>query len=254
VHVLLQPERGASATREDDYHDLDRVPCHGYVAFHLWLRSLGLDALIHLGAHGTLEWLPGKAVALSGACWPEVLVGSLPVVYPFIVNDPGEAAQAKRRIGAVTIGHAPPPLVPAGKATGLDRLEALLDEFSNADGLDPARRDRLTGAICGEAQALGLAADLGLSPSHRRRNDHPHRPLRVRDQGKPVWRRASRLWPGRTGLAERTGLRAALAGRRVAPGPPARPIAGAAMSCPRAAISTRSTRARCPAAPPMRKA
>jgi cobaltochelatase CobN len=78
----------------------------------------GLDALIHLGAHGTLEWLPGKAVALSGACWPEVLVGSLPVVYPFIVNDPGEAAQAKRRIGAVTIGHAPPPSSPPERPPG----------------------------------------------------------------------------------------------------------------------------------------
>ncbi|WP_043610679.1 cobaltochelatase subunit CobN, partial [Novosphingobium sp. B-7] len=102
--------RGDLAGRDEAYHDLSRCPRHGYVAFYLWLRAQGIDALLHMGAHGTLEWLPGKAVALSGACWPEALIGSLPVIYPFIVNDPGEAAQAKRRIGAVTLGHMPPPL------------------------------------------------------------------------------------------------------------------------------------------------
>ncbi|RZL99908.1 MAG: cobaltochelatase subunit CobN, partial [Sphingomonas sp.] len=133
--VALQPERGSPVVRADEYHDLSRCPRHGYIAFYLWLRTLGTDALVHVGAHGTLEWLPGKAVALSDACWPEALTGAMPVVYPFIVNDPGEAAQAKRRIGAVTIGHVPPPLVRADGGTGLGRLEALLDEFSNADGL-----------------------------------------------------------------------------------------------------------------------
>jgi hypothetical protein len=81
-----------------------------------------------MGAHGTLEWLPGKSVALSATCWPEALIGSLPVIYPFIVNDPGEAAQAKRRIGAVTLGHMPPPLAEAGIPPTLARLERLLDD------------------------------------------------------------------------------------------------------------------------------
>ncbi|MEW6147205.1 MAG: cobaltochelatase subunit CobN, partial [Pseudomonadota bacterium] len=102
--VAVQPERGAAASRDADYHDLARTPRHGYVAFYLWLREQALDAVVHMGAHGTLEWLPGKSVALSQACWPEALIGDLPIIYPFIVNDPGEAAQAKRRIGAVTIG------------------------------------------------------------------------------------------------------------------------------------------------------
>ena len=85
-----------------------------------------------MGAHGTLEWLPGKSVALSSACWPEALIGDLPVIYPFIVNDPGEAAQAKRRIGAVTIGHLPPPLEQSAPCReGLRRLERLLDEYSD---------------------------------------------------------------------------------------------------------------------------
>ncbi|MCE8526038.1 cobaltochelatase subunit CobN [Ruegeria pomeroyi] len=161
--VALQPERGTPEARDDDYHDLSRTPRHGYVAFYLWLRqALGTDALIHIGAHGTLEWLPGKAVALSDECWPEVLIGDLPVIYPFIVNDPGEAAQAKRRIGAVTLGHIPPALRSSGTPDRMVQLEALLDEFSNADGLDPKRRDRLQGDIRAEAQALGLEDDLGL--------------------------------------------------------------------------------------------
>ena len=107
VLVALQPERGAVGTRDADYHDQSRTPRHAYVAFYLWLRAQGLHALIHMGAHGTLEWLPGKSVALSGTCWPEALIGATPVIYPFIVNDPGEAAQAKRRIGAVTQAQFP---------------------------------------------------------------------------------------------------------------------------------------------------
>ncbi len=162
VQVALQPERGPHATREDDYHDTSRVPCHGYVAFYLWLKSAGTDALIHMGAHGTLEWLPGKSVAQSSTCWPEYLTGAIPVFYPFIVNDPGEAAQAKRRLMATTLGHMPPPLVGSETPDKLVRLEYLLDEYSTADGLDPARRDRLIDTIRDEARASGVENDLGL--------------------------------------------------------------------------------------------
>ena len=131
------------------------------MAFYLWLQNQ-CDALVHIGAHGTLEWLPGKSVALSDACWPEALIRDTPVIYPFIVNDPGEAAQAKRRIGAVTLGHVPPPMANSETPDRLIQLEALLDEFSNADGLDPRRRDRLQNDIRSEAQALGVEQDLGL--------------------------------------------------------------------------------------------
>ncbi|WP_432817331.1 cobaltochelatase subunit CobN [Sulfitobacter sp. JB4-11] len=164
VRVTLQPERGSIDARDTDYHDLARIPRHSYVAFYLWLRAQGIDAMVHIGAHGTLEWLPGKAVALSGDCWPEVLTGAMPVIYPFIVNDPGEAAQAKRRIGALTLGHLPPPLKEGATPDGLVRLERLLDEYSTADGLDPARRDRLIETIRDEAQAAGVEDDLGLAP------------------------------------------------------------------------------------------
>ncbi len=161
--VALQPERGAIAARDTDYHDLARVPRHSYVAFYLWLRAMGMHALVHIGAHGTLEWLPGKAVALSDACWPEALTADLPVIYPFIVNDPGEAAQAKRRIGAVTLGHLPPPMKDSATPDGLQQLERLLDEYSTADGLDPARRDRLIDTIRSEARAAGVEDDLGIT-------------------------------------------------------------------------------------------
>ncbi|WP_299043195.1 cobaltochelatase subunit CobN [uncultured Tateyamaria sp.] len=161
ILVALQPERGAPKTRDDDYHDLSRTPRHAYVAFYLWLQTQ-TQALIHIGAHGTLEWLPGKSVALSRECWPEALTGTLPVIYPFIVNDPGEAAQAKRRIGAVTLGHLPPPMKDSATPDRFVRLESLLDEFSNADGLDPKRRDRLQDSIRAEAQAIGVENDLGL--------------------------------------------------------------------------------------------
>ena len=161
--VALPPERGIRTDRDADYHDISHVPCHGYVAFYLWLQTgIHADAVIHIGAHGTLEWLPGKAVALSATCWPEVLTGHLPVIYPFIINDPGEAAQAKRRIGALTLGHIPPPLRASATPAKFSYLESLLDEFSNADGLDPKRRDRLKDVIRAEAEALGIEADLGL--------------------------------------------------------------------------------------------
>ena len=123
----MQPERGSLQARETEYHDTGRTPRHSYVAFYLWLRTVeAASALIHIGAHGTLEWLPGKSVALSEVCWPEALIKDLPVIYPFIVNDPGEAAQAKRRICAITLGHIPP----AMKASATPDRLAFLETFS----------------------------------------------------------------------------------------------------------------------------
>lgn len=224
--VALQPERGRLDSRADEYHDLTRTPRHGYVAFYLWLRAQA-DALIHIGAHGTLEWLPGKAVALSETCWPEALTGPLPVIYPFIVNDPGEAAQAKRRIGAVTLGHVPPPMTRAGTGAGLGRLEALLDEFSNADGLDPARRDRLTADIASEAEALGLAAELGLAPGMPAAEAIPRIDRFVCDVKDSQFGEGLHVYgTGPQGAAERAGLRAALDARHVAPGPSGSPWRG----------------------------
>ncbi|MBS0232689.1 MAG: cobaltochelatase subunit CobN [Proteobacteria bacterium] len=161
--IGLQPERGQVLDRKAQYHDPSTPPRHSYVAFYLWLRHVGqIDALIHLGAHGTLEWLPGKAVAGSDACAPRAVLGSLPMIYPFIVNDPGEAAQAKRRLAAVTLGHKPPPMIDAGLSGPLGEVERLVDEFSSADGLDPRRRKALSGQIVDAAIRAGIAERCGL--------------------------------------------------------------------------------------------
>ncbi|MDW4549295.1 cobaltochelatase subunit CobN [Defluviimonas sp. D31] len=225
--VALQPERGEVTARADDYHDLSRTPRHAYVAFYLWLRAQGLHALVHIGAHGTLEWLPGKSVALSADCWPEALTGSLPVIYPFIVNDPGEAAQAKRRIGAVTIGHLPPPLVDSAVPEDLNRLERLLDEYSTADGLDPARRDRLIQSIRDEAKGRGVEDDLGIpedaSPAEAiTRIDRFVCDIKESQYGDGL----HIFGTGQCGAEERKGLIAALNGERVEAGPSGSPFRG----------------------------
>ena len=227
--VALQPERGRSAHRAEEYHDLSRCPCHAYVAFYLWLHACDTDALVHVGAHGTLEWLPGKSVALSDACWPEALTGPMPVIYPFIVNDPGEAAQAKRRIGAVTLGHVPPPLELTRTGAGLGRLEALLDEFSNADGLDPARRDRLQRDICDEATATGLAATLGLDDVQSQADAITRIDTFVCDVKESQYGDGLHIYGrGDQGEAERAGLLSALQGKRIASGPSGSPWRGRA--------------------------
>lgn len=225
--VALQPERGEVAARDADYHDLSRTPRHAYVAFYLWLRVQGLRAIVHIGAHGTLEWLPGKSVALSDDCWPEALIGALPVIYPFIVNDPGEAAQAKRRIGAVTIGHLPPPLVASAVPEGMTRLERLLDEYSTADGLDPRRRDRLIEDIRAEAQARGVEDDLGLPVDASSAEAITRIDRFVCDIKESQFGDGLHVFGhGACGEAERAGLRAALAGRHVAAGPSGSPWRG----------------------------
>ncbi|KAB8124122.1 cobaltochelatase subunit CobN [Komagataeibacter medellinensis] len=164
IVLALQPDRGTTTDRHGGYHDPDTPPRHAYVAFYLWLQhGLGLDAMVHLGTHGTLEWLPGKAAAPSVTCWPSVLVGGMPVIYPFIVNNPGEAAAARRRLGAVTIGHLTPPIMAAGHAghdTG--ELERLIDEYAAADGLDRRRGAILRGEILQRADSLGLLGESGV--------------------------------------------------------------------------------------------
>jgi cobaltochelatase CobN len=163
--ICLQPERGHLTDRKAAYHDPNLPPRHAYIAFYLWLRERArIDALIHLGAHGTLEWLPGKATVLSEACAPRALLGPVPVVYPFIVNDPGEAAQAKRRISAVTIGHNTPPLIESASSPALREIERLLDEYSAAEGLDKRRRERLARDVLGAVAKGGLDEACGIKP------------------------------------------------------------------------------------------
>jgi cobaltochelatase CobN len=222
--IALQPERGDVLARDASYHDLSRTPRHSYIAFYLMLQARAPHALIHMGAHGTLEWLPGKSVALSADCWPDALLGDTPVIYPFIVNDPGEAAQAKRRLSAVTLGHMPPPLRATSLPENLAALERLLDEYSNADGLDPARRTRLIAAIRTAAQDAGVEADLAI-PAGASASEAITRIDRfVCDIKESQYGDGLHIWGGADG--EMAGLLAALDGARVAAGPAGSPYRG----------------------------
>jgi len=237
--VALPPDRGCVSDRRANYHDPVLPPRHGLLAFGLWLRhAFKADAIVHMGAHGTLEWLPGKAVALTGSCFPEAVVGPLPVIYPFIVSNPGEAAQAKRRIAAVTIGHLPPPLAQTELSGAAQELERLVDEYAIADGLDRRRRMRLARLIVETAQSTGLASEAGVGAEV-----HPDEALRKIDawlcdlkdlavkDGLHIYGRppasdvADPLWQG-CAEAERRALIAALDGKRIAAGPAGAPARG----------------------------
>ncbi|MEQ9642842.1 MAG: cobaltochelatase subunit CobN [Alphaproteobacteria bacterium] len=162
VVVGVQPARGYNVDPKASYHDPDLPPPHHYLAAYAWLRAVfGAQAVVHVGKHGNLEWLPGKALALSENCYPEVALGPLPHLYPFIVNDPGEGAQAKRRAAAVVIDHLMPPLTRAESYGPLRELERLVDEYFDAAGLDPRRLNLLRKQILEQCAAIGLDKDLG---------------------------------------------------------------------------------------------
>jgi cobaltochelatase CobN len=164
VVIGLQPARGYNIDPVASYHDPALVPPHGYFAFYAWLReAVGVQAVIHMGKHGNLEWLPGKALALSETCFPEAAFGPLPQLYPFIVNDPGEGTQAKRRAQAVIVDHLTPPLTRAETYGPLAELERLVDEYYEASGLDPRRLKVLRGDILELAAASGLDKDCGIA-------------------------------------------------------------------------------------------
>jgi cobaltochelatase CobN len=237
VLVALPPDRGRIAERRAVYHDAALPPRHAVLAFGLWLRHVAkVDAILHMGAHGTLEWLPGKAVALTASCFPEAVVGPLPVIYPFIVSNPGEAAQAKRRIAAVTIGHLPPPLAASELSGAAQELERLVDEYVIADGLDRRRRERLARLIVETAERSGLAREAGATadadPDEALRKidawlcdlkdlavkDGLHVYGRPSPSDDPAWQACAE--------AEREALIAALDGKRVPAGPAGAPQRG----------------------------
>src|SRR5581483_2910952 len=168
VVVGLQPSRGYNLDPKATYHDPALVPPHGYLAFYAWLREeFDADAIVQIGKHGNLEWLPGKALGLAETCWPEIALGEVPVIYPFIVNDPGEGSQAKRRSSAVVVDHLMPAMTRAETYGALAELETLVDEYYVAAGIDRSRRAWLEKEIVALAERHGLAADLGLAGAQR---------------------------------------------------------------------------------------
>jgi len=169
VVVLVQPPRGFGENPIAIYHDPDLPPSHHYLAAYRWLAApqdeggWGADAVIHLGKHGNLEWLPGKNAGLSADCPPDAVLGDLPLVYPFLVNDPGEGTQAKRRAHAVLVDHLVPPMARAESYGDIARLEQLLDEHANVATLDPAKLPAIRARIWTLLQAAKMDRELGLN-------------------------------------------------------------------------------------------
>jgi cobaltochelatase CobN len=230
--VALQPPRDATPDRKARYHDPDAPPGHAYLAFYLALRrSEAIDALIHLGTHGTTEWLPGKAVALSSACWPRLAIGGLPVIYPYVVDDPGEAAPAKRRLSAVTLGHLPPPLAEVEAAGETALLRDLVEEFSQAQVLDPRRADIVAAEIRARAETSGLAASCGVAPDTEMNEALTRLDAHLCDIAELPFRDGLHIFgqseaDPASARNERENLIAALAGRLVPPGPAGAPHRG----------------------------
>ncbi|NYG54529.1 cobaltochelatase subunit CobN [Nocardioides perillae] len=163
VVLLIQPPRGFGENPVAIYHDPDMAPSHHYLAAYRWLeRSFGAHAVVHLGKHGSLEWLPGKNAALSAACATDAAIGSMPLVYPFLVNDPGEGAQAKRRAHATIVDHLVPPMARAEAYGDMARLEQLLDEHANIAAMDPAKLPAVRAEIWTLMHAAEMHRDLGL--------------------------------------------------------------------------------------------
>ncbi|WP_448572753.1 cobaltochelatase subunit CobN, partial [Trichothermofontia sp.] len=166
VFIGIQPSRGYDLDPSLNYHAPDLEPTPAYLAFYLWVREVfGAQAIVHVGKHGNLEWLPGKGVALSAHCYPEVALGPVPHLYPFIVNDPGEGAQAKRRSQAVIIDHLTPPMTRAELYGPLQKLEGLIDEYYEAQNLDPSRLPVIRDRIVELVQQEHLDRDLRVIPS-----------------------------------------------------------------------------------------
>ncbi|HWF52327.1 MAG TPA: cobaltochelatase subunit CobN [Solirubrobacteraceae bacterium] len=163
VLIAIQPPRGYGEDPVGIYHDPELPPTHHYLACYRWIDShWGADAIVHLGKHGTLEWLPGKMLALSPACAPDAALGDVPLVYPFVVNDPGEGVQAKRRAHAVIVDHLVPPLMRADTYDELAELETLLDEYARLEVLDPPKLPALAARIWSAIERANLQSDLGV--------------------------------------------------------------------------------------------
>ena len=164
VFVGLQPPRGFGENPIAIYHSPDLAPTHHYIAYYRWVRDVfGADAMIHVGKHGTMEWLPGKGIGLSNACYPEVALEDVPLFYPFIINNPGEGAQAKRRGHATIVDHLIPPMTTADSYGDIARLEQLLDEHYQCQTLDPAKLPLLEGQIWELVRQAELNRDLGVA-------------------------------------------------------------------------------------------
>jgi len=179
--IALQPPRGYGIDPDSIYHTPDLPPTHHYTAFYRWLGTprseggWGADAIVHMGKHGTLEWLPGKGIGLSGECYPDLLLGDTPLIYPFIINDPGEGSQSKRRAHAVIVDHLTPPMTSAETYGALAELNQLVNEYYAVEKLDPAKLPYIQRQIWELVERTNLKTDLDMKAMlTRERGDHSH--------------------------------------------------------------------------------
>ncbi|MBV8929229.1 MAG: cobaltochelatase subunit CobN, partial [Mycobacteriaceae bacterium] len=164
VVLMVQPPRGFGDNPVAIYHDPDLPPSHHYLAAYHWLdHGFNADAIVHLGKHGNLEWLPGKTLGMSARCGSDAALGNLPLIYPFLVNDPGEGTQAKRRAHATLVDHLIPPMARAETYGDIAQLEQLLDEHATIAALDPAKLPAVRQQIWTLIQAAKMDHDLGLT-------------------------------------------------------------------------------------------
>ncbi len=188
--VALQPPRGYGMDPKAIYHLPDLPPPHNYHALYRWLRApqpdgWGADAIVHMGKHGTLEWLPGKGIGLSARCFPDAFLGDLPLIYPFIINDPGEGTQAKRRTHAVVVDHMTPPMTSAGVYGELAELQQLVDEYYQVEQLDPSKLPLLQNQIWALIKRANLDRDLSYLLAANPDHSHEWDPTLTED-GTPV--------------------------------------------------------------------
>ena len=164
VLVTVQPPRGFGMDPEKVYHDSDLQPPHDYYAFYAWLREdFDADAVVHLGTHGSLEWLPGKTVGLDSESAPDALLGDLPNIYPYIINNPGEGTQAKRRSYAAVVDYLTPVMSNAGTYDELAELEELASRYREAGtGSGADTEAHLETRIREHVDDLDLAIELGI--------------------------------------------------------------------------------------------
>lgn len=175
-NVILMPQPPGGDGQKDKekalYHDTQSPVNHHYLAVYLWAReTFGAHALVHYGTHGTQEWMPGKERGLWAYDDALLPIGDTPIVYPYIVDDVGEAVQAKRRGRALIIGHQTPPFAPAGLHNELMDLHHLVHEWQSLT--EGGVRDKTADAILRAAAKLNFEKDVGVSAAQARADFPP---------------------------------------------------------------------------------
>lgn len=165
IYIGYQPLRGRAEKFAQNIHDPLLFPQHQYLAFYRWLRDdFKADMIIHTGTHGTLEWLPGKNVGMSRKCEPAVVLDGIPNIYPYIIDDPGEAMQTRRRTESIALGHMTPSMARADSYEQLDEVNVQIQNYlKNKSGASEERMSEMIRQIYEAAKKNNMLKDLGIT-------------------------------------------------------------------------------------------